>query len=336
MILEHQKEFEKQVGKIVLHVLEKETEGGRMKKNEVRKLSIALGDKCYGAFATEEANWGATLETANVLAKILDAWIVNHAPEFSTRKEEKVDYFVKVLKDIGRPDLATKIKSEESTALKTEDSGTTKIKSEESTAIKTEDSGTKRNFIKHTWSEKPIAAPGTKATPDDQGDTVVCTAHAMAKVIFDGLHYGEWTNGIQIDAEGGTEKLVKEKMLHVHKWKRIWASAFHEQLVYVTDQKKLCYEVKLSTKTLFPNNMDDPPKFSEDSYRRLFAILVVKIDDDLHSLYCKKYNAETRLFSCINSHGKDNPTPKYKDDDKRIVCLTLVNATVEELPAADM
>jgi len=311
--MEQEEEFIKQVGKNVLDVLMVEVKGGKMEKNEVKKLALKLGDECHGAYKDNSQS-----KAVDILENVLDAWIKQNADNIKT-KNENVDQFVNALTAIGRRDLAAKIKSKETTA------------------IKTEDSGTKRKAIKHTWFNKTSAAPGTKATPDDQGDTVLCTSYAMAKVIFDGLDEGEWTNGEQINVDGETKKLVQEKMVHVHKDEATWPSDFDEQSVCVEDKKNCCYKVKLTTETLVPNKVDDPPpKFSEDNYRRLFAILVVKTDRKkhaLHSLYCKKYNAETREFSCINSWGsEDNPTPKYKDDDKRIVCLTLVNATVEKTP----
>jgi len=329
--MEKEDEFKEEVGEIVWNVMLEEVEGGRMDKGEVKKLALKLGGQCNALFKDEEAM--PTFKTSTVFRKVLDVWMMNYAHKFPSKKD-KVDHFVKVLIEIKRPDLANRIESNETTSNKTKDSG---IKME-TTSIETKDSGIKMKDIKTSWSSvKPIAPPGTRATFDDQGNTFLCTPHAMAKVIFDGLHEGEWTNGVQIDAVGTTEQLVNEKMVHVHKGKRIWPSAFHEQSVYVTtedeDKNKFCYDVKLSTKTLYPNKMDDGPKFSEDDCR-LFAILVKGTDREnhaLHSLYCKEYSSELREFSCINSWGSVDSFPKVKDDDKSIECLTFVNATVEKL-----
>merc|ERR1711915_16697 len=96
-------DFKELVGEDVLHVLTEEVGSGKMKKTEVKKLALGLGDRCHVVFTDREQM--PTFDTSAVLDEILDAWMRNYAYNYQS-KEARVEEFIRVLENqVKRFDL---------------------------------------------------------------------------------------------------------------------------------------------------------------------------------------------------------------------------------------
>ena len=82
---------------------------------------------------------------------------------------------------------------------------------------------TETTFPTHKWKivDQSITIPGAPAIVDDQGNTDLCTSHALAKVVVDGLDQGKWTNGEEFDVKQA--KIAEGS--HSHKGRAVEISA---------------------------------------------------------------------------------------------------------------
>jgi hypothetical protein len=164
-----------------------------------------------------------------------------------------------------------------------------------------------------------------------------------------------------LDAVDDTEKIVKEKMIHIHKMNgnvvggssmngRLWPDEFRGQKIYIKVRKQndksgkvFDCEVTFETQTYKPRKKDGHlvPFISDQNPISLLAVVVVDVraltslqgtaGNNLHSLYAKNYNPKNRKFDCINSWGP-NKNPKPQIGDQHVILVELIKMETKLIP----
>lgn len=183
---------------------------------------------------------------------------------------------------------------------------------------------------------KKDLAPGSKPTPDDQGNLDVCTRFAICKAIIFGFMMKIFVPGKEIDIDQACMTLV---LLNEHKdGEGKWPDKFNNKKYQLLDSKRRYWETHVSVQEVqnLHDFISDIGKVSQvNTY-----VLVYPLDSRIpngakHCIFIEGYNPVSREVLCINSDQND-PTPRISINDPGLIFYKVSCTATEMTPGATL
>jgi len=90
-----------------------------------------------------------------------------------------------------------------------------------------------------------------------------------------------------------------------------WPCYLNDQQLLLMDVNKIFWYTEIKVNDVSSSEFTEDMKKKSPQYEYL---IVIPLNDQLHSIYVKRYDSSTKQVKCMNSHGEENSEPSYDLD----------------------